>query len=129
LARVFKDGVIVCMGKISYILKSKYLVSTEEKEQLKKLRYKDGKLFPEFNNKFKLGMVILAKNNSGEICSWGLIFERQLETTLFIFTKEKYRRMGFGSKIYSLAVDNFGQHIQVSRHNSIAKKFFDSVGA
>lgn len=116
--------------KIKYEMKSKFLITQFERNQLDYLHYSDGQCWRQFCNKFKIGMVILAKEKF-KIVSWGLIFERgaDCEMTLFIYTSKSHRRLGIGSEIYRMAVTNFGNNIEVSRHNLQAKSFYDSLGA
>ncbi len=113
---------------IKYELKSKFLVTQDEREQLDELHYSDGHCFREFSNKSKLGIVILAKNNN-KIVAWSLIFDRDIEITYFTFVSKKYRRRGIGGELFNIAKTNFGNHIAVSRHNSVAQKFYDAIGA
>ena len=116
------------MEKVSYILKSKFLLTKEELKQLDELHYSDGFCFRQLKNKFKLGIVILVKEiKTDKILSWGLVFERNdCEITLFIYTHKKYRRLGLGTKVYNICLENFGKP-NTSSHDRKSKAFFDSV--
>ncbi len=115
--------------KVNYELKSKFLLTPEELEELDWLHYEDGQMFKYLIRKDKIGMVILAKNGDGLILSWGLIFERDDTMTYFCWTRKDYRRQGIGAALWKIAVDSFGNNFSVSRHNIQAKRFYDSVGA
>ncbi len=118
------------MIQITYEIKSKVLLTKNELKQLDTLHYSDGLCFKQLKNKFKLGIVILAKDDSNKILGWGLIFERSdCEVFLYIYIAKSHRKLGIGREIYVQAVLHFGNTIQVSRHNSTSKKFYDSVGA
>lgn len=114
---------------ITYEIKSKHLLSKSELNQLDYLHYRDGRCWSFLKNKFKLGIVILAKENNQDIVSWGLVFERSnCDVVLYIYTKKSHRRLGLGTKIYELTIKNFGENIDVSRHNSVSKAFWDKIG-
>lgn len=83
-------------------------------------------MWPFFTNKSKLGIVILAKINS-KIVSWGLVFERNEEKTLFLYTAPEHRRKKIATKIYQIAFKNFGD-LYVSKHDKRATYFYESVG-
>ena len=69
---------------ITYTLKSKYLITKDEYNQLDYLRLKGGLFWKELNNKFSMGMIFLAKDNE-QIIGWGLVFNRDFEIVLFLF--------------------------------------------
>lgn len=112
--------------KLTFTIKSKYLVTHKEKEQLETLHFKDGFMWPFFRNKKKLGFVILAIENN-KIVAWGLVFERRGNKTFFVYCRKSHRRLGISTKIWKIATEYFGPDLAVSRHDKASKTFYDSL--
>ncbi len=115
------------MTGITFISKSKYLVTPEERERLDWLHYSDGFMWEEFLNTDKIGFVTLAKKNN-IIIGWSLVFERNEEKTFFLYVAKDYRKLGIGTKLYQIAERDFGAGLYTSKHNKIATRFYESLG-
>ncbi len=114
------------MEGITFESKSKYLLTKDERNELEPLRLKGGLFWKELNNKFSIGIITLVRD-SNKIIGWSLVFPRHLETVLFLYVSKKYRRIGIGTKLYSIAIKNFGPDLYTSSHDSRAGYFFSSI--
>jgi GNAT superfamily N-acetyltransferase len=69
--------------------------------------------------------VILVKEPTGRILSWGLIDRTEHPHALQLYTNKSYRRMGLGSKIVRRAKSILGDTFRHYKHSGEATAFFN----
>ena len=116
------------MSEFTYLITERKYLTKEQLEKLSYFCYSDGQIISCFEN-YK-GKAILCLNDNFDIVGWSFLFEYpgDVQKTFYLWVGKKYRRLGIGKTLYGIAQKlNNNEEFTVSRHNLVAKKFYDSI--